>query len=599
MERHESIKAHPSARLLCTTWPVFGDVPKEMFGFEALAIIIRHLYAHLPLSYWKDVDSEPLALFQVARLTHLDPSWAFGSKLKEALLELCSDWQPAEGVEAASFARLVECDKLISHFWSREEYLLFTRSVISKSPDDAQWKEIATRDVETVARAGLVQYDGTTSISTKISSRFAEFTHPSTGHKYLQTSTFPAVIRVLYTPAPTATARFKDLQTVALTSPHIQLVDGAQGQPLLRNLQDTYFLIASVRLRAEPASPDYVRTYNIEGTFIRPPVAGNNIVNGDWELGEQGHSYMLFYTFGPRGLERLEHQTEIIRMSDRTRALIDDMAMAELMYKVTQKEEEEEEQQEQQEQEEQEEQEEQQEQEQEKVEDKEKLQPYKNEPLIPMANDKTPENTRDGSHVAPDTRTFVPPQQAVPFKFPTGVVFPASGAQQARPFNFPTGVVFPASGAQQARPFNFPTGVVFPAVGAQTQSNMPAESDIETHFSGVHPERLRNIRPPQSSSEEPRINTQSLVEGLLTRFQTPNERPQVGFQTPNQRPQVGFQTPNQRPQVGFQIPIIDSQAFSGSRGSHTSPSNPGRRRSPSSSEGGRDDGWSKKPRTHH
>ncbi|KAI0852149.1 hypothetical protein F5Y00DRAFT_274365 [Daldinia vernicosa] len=507
MERYshrEIPRAHPSAHLLCTTWLTFGVISKEVLGFEALAVVIRHLYAHLPISYWDDLDSEPLLLFRFARLTPVDAIWEFGGELKEkAILELCPDWQSAAGAETASFSRLIESEKLISHFWSRKEYLLFSRSVISKSPGGAEWKEIATRDVETVAKAGLVQYDGTTPISREVSSRFGEFANESSGHRYLQASTFPVVIRVLYTPAPTATARFKDLQTVVLTSPHLQRVDGAQGQPRLRKLQDTYCLIASVRLRAEPASPDYVRTYDIKGTFIRPPVAGNNIVNEDWELGEQGHSYMLFYTFEPRGVERFEHQTERIRISNRMRTAIEGMNKAELAYRVTQQEVEEDE------------------------EDETEL--YERESLIPMANYKVPEDTRDGPAVAPDTRRFEPPQQVVPFEFPR----------------------VPA----------------FPPVNTQTRGNMPAEPDIENEFSGVHPDRLRNIRPSQSSREEP---------------------------------QTRLQTPNQSSQVGFQFPSIDNQMpFARSQGSRTTSSpDPRRRRSPSSHERGRDDGGSKKPRSY-
>ncbi|KAK6956028.1 hypothetical protein Daesc_003675 [Daldinia eschscholtzii] len=287
MRRFRSKSAHPSMGELSTTWTPFNPASNIPSGFEALVMVVRHLEAFLPASsssssWEEDSEKEPLP----------------GSA----------------AAEAATLFRLIESDKMITRFWSRRPYRLFHSKILSRLTDSSEWEHIASRDDDIIARSSLVKYDGTGSISDKVSSPFGQFTNPSTGQRYLQQSQFPAIIRVLYTPAPDATASFQHLATVTMTSPYPDSAPGRQAPIQPETFRDSYCLIASARLANQPGEPDYVRLYNLEGTFIRHPIAHDD--NADWKLGERGHSYMLFYTPIPWGLEKLGHQAEVVITSD-------------------------------------------------------------------------------------------------------------------------------------------------------------------------------------------------------------------------------------------------------------------------------------------
>ncbi|OTB13391.1 hypothetical protein K445DRAFT_24565 [Daldinia sp. EC12] len=211
---------------------------------------------------------------------------------------------------------------MITRFWSRRPYRLFQSKISSRlaGSRSSEWEHIASRDHDIIARSSLIKYDGTSSISDKVSSPFGQFANPSTGQRYLQKSQFPAIIRVLYTPAPDATASFQHLAAVTMTSPYPHSGSGGRQAPIRpETFYDSYCLIASVRLANQPGEPDYVHLYNHEGTFIRHPIAHDNSIvaaNADWKIGERGHSYMLFYTPIPWGLEKLGHQAEVVITSD-------------------------------------------------------------------------------------------------------------------------------------------------------------------------------------------------------------------------------------------------------------------------------------------
>lgn len=103
-------------------------------------------------------------------------------------------------------------------------------------------------------------------------------------------------IRVLYNPGSELDGPgFRDLVEVSIAPKVLEM--GQQGARWMEGGVQRYRLVAAVRL-STLESPEYLRIYDKAGRYSVPRVLSEQAficLNGDWELGQAGFRYMLYY----------------------------------------------------------------------------------------------------------------------------------------------------------------------------------------------------------------------------------------------------------------------------------------------------------------
>ncbi|OTA97996.1 hypothetical protein M426DRAFT_17880, partial [Hypoxylon sp. CI-4A] len=216
---NKGLDGRTSRVILASYWPIFNGEPKEMLGFQALMVVMRHLHAFAPYELLKkDIEAEQLRLLKTARTPFVEPDSEFGIIFKQAALsDICPLWRDPTKLDATSFINLVGCEKMNQLFWSRKENLLYGTRVLSKGPNDVRWSESRPPlDAGSVAEGSLIRYDGTIRYKKCINNMFEEMPSAPIGTRVLPLFNKPIVLRVLYTPQPgkTATNIFDEMQFI-------------------------------------------------------------------------------------------------------------------------------------------------------------------------------------------------------------------------------------------------------------------------------------------------------------------------------------------------------------------------------------------------
>ncbi|KAI1778706.1 hypothetical protein F4818DRAFT_438856 [Hypoxylon cercidicola] len=311
--------------LAATPLPIFPNGSRQMPGFQATLRSLQHIYAYLPDDLFREMSSDSLLVLQLAGRTYNKEEEELVEGLKNrAPGEMCPDWE--SGDRAGSFFELVEGNKLISHLWSRRDFLLFNPRVISRDPDKRLWVENGPpKSREEVATHSLVEYDGTRPIEDDINQLFGSRLSP-TGHQCLRLPMMPTILRVLYKPAETASVRFDKLQQFYIYALDIEPQDGMIPRYALGGTGHAYVLIATVRLRAKPDEPDFVRTYDQFGRYLVPYGESRIIRDDQWEVGQQDHSYMLVYaSMGDDNEPSIAFSNEVFPLSEASEHRIDEL----------------------------------------------------------------------------------------------------------------------------------------------------------------------------------------------------------------------------------------------------------------------------------
>ncbi|KAI4860373.1 hypothetical protein F4820DRAFT_465773 [Hypoxylon rubiginosum] len=292
----KEINPEVRALLLATRWPIFPGESTRMLGFQAVLRFLRHLYSYVPKDLFRDASSEPLLVFKLAGYVYDKKEEGIMKVLKrQALGELCLDWDSNDRAETPGFFELIQGDKLISHLWSRQEYLLFNPRVISLDPGQDIWAENdPPRSMKEVALHSLIKYDGTGPIEGSVNELFGSFLY-QTGYRYMRLPMMPLALRVLYTPSETASVGFSQLRSFQMRALDFEPKDEPRPKYKLKEMANSYLLVATVRLRANSAEVDLIRTYDQYGTYLIPPRESRVIRDDEWKVGQQGHSYMLMY----------------------------------------------------------------------------------------------------------------------------------------------------------------------------------------------------------------------------------------------------------------------------------------------------------------
>jgi hypothetical protein len=127
-------------------------------------------------------------------------------------------------------------------------------------------------------------------------------TLPDGERLFMPVPNYPSVLRVRLDPGDKTDVQFRDLEYTEIPTIRLQMTEHQPGErylfrklplvpPLLR-----YKLFAAVRLRGSHGEPDLVRVFDLETPECHKPILPVPFASEDWEVGEQGHQYDLFYS---------------------------------------------------------------------------------------------------------------------------------------------------------------------------------------------------------------------------------------------------------------------------------------------------------------
>lgn len=212
-----------------------------------------------------------------------------------------------QGKSRLTFERLIECPVMVQSFWSRWELQAWSLTEEVCGEGAAEWTEQRITTIPTVGgrpdakessgEVAVIQqlayrsllkwkWDGKTKLADFLTSKVKlEWTSADGKVRHRGKQTWPYCLRVKFDPRGLDDApRFADLARITLHQP--------TGQQAIH-----YRLLATVKLGGE-GRRDFVRIYDSDCRDARP-VATQAValpyIDNEWELGQPGSRYMLYY----------------------------------------------------------------------------------------------------------------------------------------------------------------------------------------------------------------------------------------------------------------------------------------------------------------
>lgn len=203
-----------------------------------------------------------------------------------------------------TFEGLMESAPMCEHFWSRLELRMQIGLEVEQKDG---WMPLQPAMVSgttipmsaaALARQSLLCWSPDTgSLEARILDNPTRFDEKGRGFQQVHGWSLGAqkCIRVLYdTGSGLDGPGFQDLVAVSTAPKVLETVSGEQGARWTDGDAQTYRLIAVVRL----GTPEYLRIYDKAGMYGVPrdlPSQAMLCLNNDWELGQSGFKYMLYY----------------------------------------------------------------------------------------------------------------------------------------------------------------------------------------------------------------------------------------------------------------------------------------------------------------
>lgn len=273
-------------------------------GLDAAILVIRHLNSFLPPRLRARDDSAEtsnhLLAYAWLHIPHITPrSDAHVLRSISSAQSTLANFvrsQP-EMMADLSFASIMECMLMRTTFWARESCILFHSRGHVKPPGTDEWSE-QTVDAQDRAKISLVRWDGSEPLGGFISDQFEVYEGDEPGEEHWLQSNSSRFIRVLYTPSEGDGPGFDSVKVIEVGSLVLgEATDDSRVRQLAYLDPTPYNLVAAVRLRQHPDEDDAVRLYTLFGQHIRPPfpTTACTYSQDQWRLGEQGHSYMLYF----------------------------------------------------------------------------------------------------------------------------------------------------------------------------------------------------------------------------------------------------------------------------------------------------------------
>ncbi|KAI8276097.1 hypothetical protein K4K59_009917 [Colletotrichum sp. SAR11_240] len=267
-------------------WPI--NTPAGFSGVSCLMVIIRHFNSWLskdevayndPLRRKEEEDNPLLQLsWETAPLCY--PS-DFEDLRNNLIKHKIVSRETAE--RDLSFAYLEQCDKLAETIWARGQFNLFVK--MTKGKEEDPWQEVKLNSKEHVIiidneAQGMTGFD----VPAAIRRPCGPTDHGTISFIFTYA---PPIIRVRFTPSANDKFNLMDFLTFKMVLPY------GRHHPLKGPYR--YVLAMAVRQRAEGKDEmDRIRSFHETGSDNFPSDE-EAYSESDWEIGEPGYTYALYY----------------------------------------------------------------------------------------------------------------------------------------------------------------------------------------------------------------------------------------------------------------------------------------------------------------
>lgn len=273
----------------------------EFDCLDAATCVLRHLFSRVGSKWREGNDNNPLESMVWADLAESSDTtqtlvrYAILEKLREELGDKVS----------LDYYHIMENKSMHKTIWVREAFMLWHKAVFERRKGSDKWTQVEYKIPPTLAKYGLLQYDGKVPLGDRISSEYGPDEHEELEVELHWQSNSPAIIRVLYdnTRSRSVSRTFKELARITVDGQRLKEEDDGQGRKQLvlkiglKDLID-YQLVASVRLgdkNDKNNHKDRIRLYRADG---EPMAQHSSLVDrfagSRWKLGEEGR-FMLYY----------------------------------------------------------------------------------------------------------------------------------------------------------------------------------------------------------------------------------------------------------------------------------------------------------------
>ncbi|KAI0547818.1 hypothetical protein F4679DRAFT_597229 [Xylaria curta] len=275
---------------------------EDIQALDVTIILLRHLFSFVTSEHRQE-DRNPFAKMIWADLGAAKTRDVQSQERARILMEFTSNSHTSNLVINAH--NLLENELMWQTVWDMPSFRLWDPKIIACRIGDNHWKEAVPEPGTLLSGHSQVLYDGSTNLGDCVTDRFGTRLVPEEGYKYHWQAASHVIIRVLYdaTKPNSQSKGFDDLREIIVNPYRYKSTgEGEQSQydPTDRS---RYTLVAVVRMmkRYEAGSKDLVRFYNGFGYYqplpltMRARLTMGNEKGVEWQLGEIGWKYMLFY----------------------------------------------------------------------------------------------------------------------------------------------------------------------------------------------------------------------------------------------------------------------------------------------------------------
>ncbi|KAM0268075.1 hypothetical protein ACHAQH_010056, partial [Verticillium albo-atrum] len=296
------------------------DGSSDFSDINCLAVIVRALDAHFNRDEQKEMDAfgDPFLMYAIS-------DWDDKDEARPRLVEhLLGSGVLSDHKHPEPYTKLSESGSMLSSIWSTSFNKLFDIYIKKTSQPNSKWKEFRPKDPKRAPFASLVhindrdeEYKDATNLSDAIQRAFdRKLDRDGGGWDYARVSKQPTVLRVHFTPSRRSWT-IDELETISF-----------EEQNLYGKLRTwrSYNLIGVVRMAATTADPSFVRLFREDGHEVEVIASGSNdekkstYLSQNWRIGEEGHTYMLYYLYSEPKFRKVGEATDAIWSMDRVAA---------------------------------------------------------------------------------------------------------------------------------------------------------------------------------------------------------------------------------------------------------------------------------------
>lgn len=272
---------------------------EEIQALDIVIILLRHLFSFIAPEHRQE-DTNPFAKMIWADMGIEKTRDAQSQERARILLQFSSN--PDTTMLTIDAHNLLENEPMWRTIWNMPAFQLFDR-VMACPVKGGRWEEAELEPGTLLSRNSQVHYSGSKNLGECISDKFGTRLVREEGFKYHWQAAYHVVLRVLYdTTTPDSQAKsFEELREILVNTCRYKPT-GEEGRSRYDpHHRDRYTLAAAVRMmnRHEVGSRDLVRLYGDLGYYQPLPLTmQQRFTTGkgqEWQLGELGFKYMLFY----------------------------------------------------------------------------------------------------------------------------------------------------------------------------------------------------------------------------------------------------------------------------------------------------------------